>query len=91
MKWAELGGKVIEVVAAYTSKLAYDGSGTVKRDSKNYALATFPSAKRFNAVRVAWPTANLNGAYNIGARGVFKLTYRNGSEGRKAQKFWTTA
>nr|WP_287257275.1 IS200/IS605 family accessory protein TnpB-related protein [Moorena sp. SIO4E2] len=73
MKWAELGGKVIEVVAAYTSRLAYDGSGKVKRDSKNYALATFPSAKRFNA--------DLNGAYNIGARGVFKLTHRNGSEG----------
>jgi len=27
IKWTELGGKVIEVVAAYTSKLAYDGSG----------------------------------------------------------------
>ncbi|NEP49318.1 MAG: transposase, partial [Moorea sp. SIO3C2] len=37
MKWVELGGKVIEVVAAYTSKLAYDGTGIVKRDSKNYA------------------------------------------------------
>ncbi|NEO03186.1 MAG: IS200/IS605 family element transposase accessory protein TnpB, partial [Moorea sp. SIO3I7] len=85
MKWAELGGKVIEVVAAYTSKLAYDGSGTVKRNSKKYSLATFPSGKRFNAVRVAWPTANLNGAYNIGARGVFKLTRRNDSEGRSSK------
>ncbi|NEP32826.1 MAG: transposase, partial [Moorea sp. SIO3B2] len=85
MKWVELGGKVIEVVAAYTSKLAYDGSGKVKRDSKNYALATFSSGKRFNAVRVAWPTANLNGAYNIGARGVFKLTNRNGSGGRSSK------
>ncbi|WP_293105106.1 transposase [Moorena sp. SIO3I6] len=70
MKWAELGGKTIEVVAAYTSKLAYDGSGTVRRDSRNYSLATFPSAKRFNA--------DLNGAYNIGARGVFKLVRRCG-------------
>ncbi|NEQ85490.1 MAG: IS200/IS605 family element transposase accessory protein TnpB [Moorea sp. SIO2I5] len=77
MKWTELGGKVIEVVAAYTSKLAYDGSGTVKRNYKNYALATFPSAKRFNA--------DLNGAYNIGARGVFKLTRRNGCEGRSSK------
>ncbi|NEO39478.1 MAG: IS200/IS605 family element transposase accessory protein TnpB [Moorea sp. SIOASIH] len=77
MKWAELGGKVIEVVAAYTSKLAYDGSGTVKRNSKKYSLATFPSGKRFNA--------DLNGAYNIGARGVFKLTRRNDGEGRSSK------
>ncbi|AOW98441.1 transposase [Moorena producens PAL-8-15-08-1] len=73
-KWAELGGKVIEVVAAYTSKLAYDGSGIVKRDSGNYALATFSSGKQFNA--------DLNGAYNIGARGVLKLVRRNDNEGR---------
>ncbi|NEO40975.1 MAG: IS200/IS605 family element transposase accessory protein TnpB [Moorea sp. SIOASIH] len=77
MKWAELGGKVIEVVAAYTSKLAYDGSGTVKRNSNNYALATFPSGKRFNA--------DLNGAYNIGARGILKLTRRNDSGGRSSK------
>ncbi|NEP37344.1 transposase [Moorena sp. SIO3B2] len=79
MKWAELGGKVIEVVAAYTSKLAYDGSGKVRRSSKNYSLATFPSAKRFNA--------DLNGAYNIGARGVFKLVRRNSNEGRSSKRF----
>ena len=78
MKWAELGGKVIEVVAAYTSKLAYDGSGIVKRDSKNYVLATFSSGKRFNA--------DLNGAYNIGARGVLKLVRRNGNEGRSSKR-----
>ncbi|NEQ62794.1 MAG: IS200/IS605 family element transposase accessory protein TnpB [Moorea sp. SIO4A1] len=78
MKWAELGGKVIEVVAAYTSKLAFDGSGTVKRDSKKYSKATFPSGKQFNA--------DLNGAYNIGARGVFKLTRRNDSEGRSSKR-----
>ncbi|NEO74530.1 transposase, partial [Moorena sp. SIO3H5] len=78
MKWAELGGRVIEVVAAYTSKLAFDGSGTVKRNSQKYSLATFPSGKRFNA--------DLNGAYNIGARGVFKLTRRNGEEGRSSKR-----
>ncbi|NEO05663.1 MULTISPECIES: transposase [unclassified Moorena] len=77
MKWAELGGKVIEVVASYTSKLAFDGSGTVKRNSQKYSLATFPSGKRFNA--------DLNGAYNIGARGVFKLTRRNDGEGRSSK------
>ncbi|NEP48339.1 MAG: IS200/IS605 family element transposase accessory protein TnpB, partial [Moorea sp. SIO3C2] len=78
MKWAELGGKVIEIVAAYTSKLAFDGSGTVKRNSKKYSLATFPSGKQFNA--------DLNGAYNIGARGVLKLTRRNGEEGRASKR-----
>ena len=78
MKWNELGGKVIEVVAAYTSKLAYDGSGVVKRNSKKYSLATFASGKRFNA--------DLNGAYNIGARGVFKLVGRNGHEGRSSKR-----
>ncbi|MFN4278767.1 MAG: hypothetical protein ACK4IR_00760 [Thermosynechococcus sp.] len=44
-KRQEVGGKVIEVSAADTSKLAYDSSGVVKRDSKNDALATFPSGK----------------------------------------------
>ncbi len=78
MKWLEAGGKVIDVVAAYTSKLAYDGSGTVKRDSKNYALAAFPSGKQFNA--------DLNGTYNIAARGILKLTRRNGSEERSSKR-----
>jgi IS605 OrfB family transposase len=44
MRWQEIGGKVIDVVAAYTSKLAYDGSGVVQRNSKNYALANLPLA-----------------------------------------------
>jgi IS605 OrfB family transposase len=71
-KWREKGGKTIEVIAAYTSKLAYDGSGTVKRDSKNYALALFSNGRRFNA--------DLNGVYNIAARGILKLTGRNDRE-----------
>lgn len=72
LKWQEVGGKVIDVVAAYTSKLAYDGSGVVKRDSKNYALAKFTSGKRYSA--------DLNGAQNIAARGILKLTRRKDSE-----------
>jgi putative transposase len=72
MKWQEVGGKVIDVVAAYTSKLAYDGSGVVRRDSRNYALAKFPSGKRYNC--------DLNGSHNIGARGILKLTRRKDSE-----------
>uniref|UniRef100_UPI0035C8C7A2 IS200/IS605 family accessory protein TnpB-related protein n=1 Tax=Baaleninema simplex TaxID=2862350 RepID=UPI0035C8C7A2 len=77
MKWLEIGGKVVDVVAAYTSKLAYDGSGVVRRDSKNYTLAKFSSGKRYNA--------DLNGALNIAARGILKLTCRNDSEERSRQ------
>jgi putative transposase len=71
-KWKECGGKTIYVVAAYTSKLAHDGSGTVKRDPKNYALATFSSGKRYNA--------DLNGSLNIAARGWQKLVRRKSNE-----------
>ncbi|MFP4651043.1 MAG: IS200/IS605 family accessory protein TnpB-related protein [Phormidium sp.] len=77
MKWQEIGGQVIDVVAAYTSKLAYDGSGVVRRDSHNYALAKFSSGKRYNA--------DLNGALNIAARGILQLTRRKDSEGRSSQ------
>lgn len=72
MKWQEVGGKVIDVVAAYTSKLAYDGSGVVQRDSKNYALAKFTSGKQYNC--------DLNGSQNIAARGILQLTRRKDSE-----------
>jgi IS605 OrfB family transposase len=78
MKWREVGGKVIDIVAAYTSKLAYDGSGIVKRDKKNYALAKFPSGKRYNC--------DLNGAQNIAARGILQLTRRKDSEGRSSKR-----
>ena len=77
MKWKELGGKVIDIVAAYTSKLAYDGSGVVKRDSKNYALAKFSSGKRYNC--------DLNGSQNIAARGIIKLTDRKDREDRSSK------
>jgi IS605 OrfB family transposase len=77
-KWAELGGKTITVIAAYTSKLAYDGSGIVKRDAKNYALATFSSGKRYNC--------DLNGSYNIAARGWLKLDSRKDYEKRPSKK-----
>jgi putative transposase len=82
-KWAECGGKTITIIAAYTSKLAYDGSGQVKRDKKNYALATFGSGKKYNC--------DLNGSYNIAARGWQKLDSRKDYEKRQGQKFWTLA
>ena len=68
-KWSELGGKTVTVIAAYTSKLAYDGSGLVKRDANNYALAKFSNSRRYNA--------DLNASQNIAARGILKLTRRN--------------
>lgn len=77
MKWQEVGGRTLDVIAAYTSKLAYDGSGAVKRDSKNYALAKFTSGKRYNC--------DLNGSQNIAARGILKLTRRNDSEERSSK------
>lgn len=77
-KWAELGGKTITVIAAYTSKLAYDGSGLVKRDKQNYALATFSSGKKYNC--------DLNGSYNIAARGWQKLDSRKDYEKRPSKK-----
>jgi len=77
-KWAELGGKTVTVIAAYTSKLAYDGSGLVKRDKQNYALATFSSGKKYNC--------DLNGSYNIAARGWQKLDSRKDYEKRPSKK-----
>ena len=72
MKWRELGGKVIDVPAAYTSKLAYDGSGLVKRNRSNYAIARFANGRIYNC--------DLNGSQNIAARGIIKLTRRNDRE-----------
>jgi putative transposase len=56
-----------------TSSWAYDGSGKVKRSQTNYADAVFATGKRYSA--------DLNAAYNIGARYwayTLKLPYRNG-------------
>ncbi|MGB3239953.1 MAG: hypothetical protein WBB29_16775 [Geitlerinemataceae cyanobacterium] len=76
-KWAECGGQTITILAAYTSKLAYDGSGQVKRHKNNYALATFSSGKKYNC--------DLNGSYNIAARGWQKLDSRKDYEKRPSK------
>jgi IS605 OrfB family transposase len=57
-----------------TSKFAYDGSGEVKRDTNNRALATFSNGKRYNA--------DLNASYNIAARWFARVL---GLSGRKAK------
>jgi putative transposase len=59
-RWAELGGDVQTVNPKYTSAYAFDGSGKVKRNKKNYSLCTFPNGKQYNA--------DLSASYNIGAR-----------------------
>ncbi|MBV9388675.1 MAG: IS200/IS605 family accessory protein TnpB-related protein [Chroococcidiopsidaceae cyanobacterium CP_BM_ER_R8_30] len=59
-KFVELGGQVEFVSPRGTSSYAYDVSGQVKRDKKNYSLATFRSGKKYSA--------DLNASYNIAAR-----------------------
>lgn len=72
-KFCELGGKVEFVFPRGTSSYAYDGSGKLRRDSKNYALAKFKSGKQYNC--------DLSAAYNIAARFWIKQkpTWRNRS------------
>ena len=48
------------VCAWNTSRLAYDGSGEVRRDKANRSLCTFSTGKRYNC--------DLSASYNIGAR-----------------------
>ena len=59
-KFDELGGSVVYVFARGTSSWAYDGSGLLKRNPKQYDLATFKTGKQYNC--------DLNASYNIGAR-----------------------
>lgn len=65
LKAEELGIRMLEVYARGTSRYAYDGSGKVKRSTKNAQLATFSTGKQYNA--------DLNGALNIAARGLASL------------------
>ena len=54
------GIRVSHICAWGTSKLAYDGSGSVMRDENNHALCTFIGGKHYNC--------DLSASYNIGAR-----------------------
>ena len=54
------GMRISRICAWNTSRLAYDGSGTVLRDQKNHSLCTFPTGKRYHC--------DLSASYNIGAR-----------------------
>ncbi|MDJ0678828.1 MAG: transposase [Xenococcaceae cyanobacterium MO_167.B52] len=72
MKWTELGGQVVYVNPRGTSSYAYDGSGKLKRNKDNYELAVFANGKQYNC--------DLSASYNIGARFIYKLMSRNGSQ-----------
>ena len=54
------GIRISRICAWGTSKLAFDGSGEVKRDDNNRALAIFQNGKQYNC--------DLSASYNIGAR-----------------------
>lgn len=56
------------VCAWNTSRLAYDGSGSVVRDPHNRALCTFVTKDAQGKERVKSYNADLGAAYNIGAR-----------------------
>ena len=69
----EHGIKIVSVNARGTSSFAYDGTGKVKRDKKNYALGTFTTSKRY--------AIDLSASYNIAARHIahkLKLASKNG-------------
>lgn len=72
-KSKERGLRFVAVYPRGTSSQAFDGSGPVRRDSRNYSLCTFASGKRYHA--------DLNAAYNIAARG---LVYFQGGKRKPA-------
>ena len=77
MKWSELGGKVVFVNPRGTSSSAYDGSGKLKRSSKNYELAVFATKKQYNC--------DLSASYNIGARFILKLLGGNSPQDKQGK------
>lgn len=54
------GMRFSRVTPKNTSLLAYDGSGSVKRNKDNFSLCTFSTGKQYNC--------DLSASYNIGAR-----------------------
>ncbi|WP_456364192.1 RNA-guided endonuclease TnpB family protein [Priestia aryabhattai] len=68
------GMRIRRVAAHNTSALAFDGSGSVERNSKK-DLATFANGKVYHA--------DLNAAYNIGARYFIKELLKSYSEKRR--------
>ena len=74
---ARHGIRVTYVCAAGTSKYAYDGSGPVTRDEKNYSLCTFTSGKRYNC--------DLSASYNIASRFFIRVLLKTLDEKTRLQ------
>ncbi|WP_152656715.1 RNA-guided endonuclease TnpB family protein [Oceanobacillus sp. CFH 90083] len=68
------GMRIRRVSAKYTSALAFDGSGEVKRNHKK-DLATYPNGKVYHA--------DLNASYNIGARYFIREFLKSFSEKKR--------
>jgi IS605 OrfB family transposase len=64
------GIRISRVCAWGTSRLAYDGSGAVERDGKNYSLCVFKNGKKYHT--------DLNAAYNIGSRYFIREILKSG-------------
>ena len=60
LKAHRCGIRIRRVCAWNTSKLAFDGTGVVTRDTNNYSMCTFQTGKRYSC--------DLSASYNIGAR-----------------------
>ena len=52
--------RISRICAWNTSRLAFDGSGEIARDTRDHRLCTFQTGKRYNC--------DLSASYNIGAR-----------------------
>lgn len=65
----QAGIRVSTINARNSSKLAFDGSGKVKRDSANASICVFSSGKQYNC--------DLSASYNIGARYFVRETIKS--------------
>lgn len=71
-----MGIRIARVNAWNTSRLAYDGSGCVKRGiDGNYSICRFQSGKLYNC--------DLSASYNIGARYLIRETLKSLSERKR--------
>ncbi|MBQ3420449.1 MAG: transposase [Romboutsia sp.] len=72
-----------------TSRLAFDGSGYVKRDKNNASLCVFPSGitpkGRISYAKGKKYNCDLNASYNIGARYFIREILKSSSEKKMSQ------
>lgn len=70
------GIHISRICAWGTSKLAFDGSGEVKRNEHNHSLCTFSNGKQYNC--------DLSASYNIGARYFIREKLKSFSEKKRS-------